>query len=489
MGQVREIQDDWSGGCKQDQGIEAVPANAAWEITNMLPGVGGFALGLRGPYTYASCDVGLRSPTYAGATTSGSYIYMTDPGARVWRISTSTGAVCTYQNAPAVVQQNGVDFNGQMYFTGGSSPAYYTASTTVYTTLSATAPRATLAAVYKARLALANDGTNTNRIWFSGIYDTTSTTAWATGATGRWIDTSYPITALAPLQNSMLVFSTGHVERVRGTTPGGGGQAGDIILEPLFDTGAVDSRKVTVAEDKCYFVNEQGVYMTDGANLVDLAEQGGMSRAWQAANHLGNNETVMYASGWVFVVAGAQHWMINVQRRAWYALDWGDGGVAEGGGISVQSSADEAYTFKDATSGVSEARLIGLSSVLRQTSTHDPDGNAITGTLQSRAFTASLRQKRFRRFFARYEATDPGSANPVVNVQPNYDPIIEPGSDLTSGTSIVLPETTDADTARGSMNQKGRSVAFHIATSGKGYPVGIQQIGVEAHELEPTRLN
>ena len=488
MGQVREIQDDWSGGSKQDQGIEAVPANAAWQITNMLPGVGGFALGLRGAYTYASCDVGLRQPIYAGATSSGSFVYMTDDAARAWRLSTSTGAVCTYQNLPGLAQQNGVDFNGQMYFTNSSSPAYYTASSTAYTTLSTTAPRATLAAVYKARLALANDGTNTNRIWFSGVYDTTSTTAWATGATGRWIDTSYPITALASLQNMMLVFSGGHVERVRGTTPGGGGQAGDIVLEPLFDTGISGPRQVTVAEDKCYFMNDQGVYMTDGANLIDLAEQGGMSRAWQAVSHSGNNETILYASGWVFIVAGNQDWIINVQKRAWYALDWADGGVARGGGISVQANADEAYTFKDATVGVSEARLVGLSSVLRQTSSHDPEGGAITGTLQSRAFASSLRQKRFRRFFARYEATDPGTANPVINVQPNYDPIIEPGSSLTSGTGIVLPETTDADTARGAMNQKGRSVAFHIATSGKGYPVGIQQIGVEAHELEPTRL-
>lgn len=488
MGQVREIQDDWSGGCKQDQGIEAVPANAAWEITNMLPGVGGFALGLRGPYTYASCDVGVRQPIYAGATSSGSYIYMTDDGSRMWRISASTGAVCTYQNLAGDATQNGVDFNGQMYFTNGSSPAYYTASSTQYTTLSATAPRATLAAVYKARLALANDGTNTNRIWFSGIYDTTSTTAWATGATGRWIDTGYPITALASLQNSMLVFSNGHVERIRGTTPGGGGQAGDIVLEPLFDTGIVDSRQVTVAEDKCYFLNDQGVYMTDGANLIDLAEQGGMSRPWQAVTR--SLAKIAYASGWLFLIGSGDSWMVNVQKRAWYGLSFGDGGVYGNGAITVQSAADEAYLFKDATVGVSESRLVGLSSTLgTQSSSHDPDGSAITGTLQSRAFAASLRQKRFRRFFARYEATDPGSANPVINVQPNYDPIIEPGSDLTSGTGIVLPETSGADTARGAMSQKGRSVAFHIATSGKGYPVGIQQIGVEAHELEPTRLN
>lgn len=490
MGQVSEIQDDWSGGSKQDQGIEAVPANAAWKVTNMLPGLGGFALGLRGGVTWASCDMrvaqaALQQPSYAGATSSN--IWVMDTSGRVVRVTASTGSVCDYQDLPAVPWQNGVEFNSQMYFTNAASPAYYTASASTYTTLSATAPRARYAAAYKARLVLANDGTNQNRVWFSGIYDTTSATAWSTGATGRWIDTTYPITALASLQNLMLVFSNGHVERIRGNTPGGGGQAGDIVLEPLFDVGVGDSRQVVVAEDKCYFANDQGVYMTDGANLTDLTEQGGVARTWQSANHSGIDESLCYASGWLFVLAGNQPWMVNVQKRAWYALSFGSG-MCEGGALSVQASNDEAYAFKDGTSGSSEARMIALTPMLTQSASHDADGSAIVGTLQTRSFLSSLRIKRYRRFFARYEVTDPGTANPAVTVEPNYDPIIAQGSSLSSGSTITFPETTDTTTGRGAMNKKARAVAFNIATSGKGYPVGIQQIGVEAHELEPTRL-
>lgn len=150
-------------------------------------------------------------------------------------------------------------------------PTYYDGSTTLSTLSSA--PEGKTVAVYKDHLVLGGVPTNSQRVYFSDPGDPTS---WDTSF-GYW-DATGAIYAIAGLTNSILIFHADSVERLRGTTPPPGS---DMILEPfLVDVGIIDPYSLASWQDRVVWAASTGIYMTDGASVVDLTASSGMKSYW-----------------------------------------------------------------------------------------------------------------------------------------------------------------------------------------------------------------
>lgn len=126
---------------------------------------------------------------------------------------------------------------------------------------------------YKSRLVIADSDT----LYFSDILDPENYDV------DSFVKATHPITGLAALSNMIAIFSSGHVERLRGTTPPSTLTDGDMTLEPAFSEGCIDARSIVVYQDMMIWANKNGVHISDGAATpVNLINVGGIRDYWHA---------------------------------------------------------------------------------------------------------------------------------------------------------------------------------------------------------------
>lgn len=282
---------------KRDFPRNQLPAGAVWNLIDWIPGVGA-PLRKRGGAEYASgliTDVISTSSSVAAGInaefTGGTQLLVIDEDGRLAKITSTSlttdvgAAVATAQNP--VLHRNKVVIPAA---DGTTAPKSYDGTT--LGNLAGSPPTAKWACVYKDLTILASSSANPTRVWFSDDGDPTS---WDT--TNRFLDTSFPITGVFPIRNAILIFSTGAVERLRGSIPPPGS---DMSLDLLAEIGCTDVRSVAAYGDQVIYANPGGLYITDGAAVDDLTRLCGMKTWWQdVMNGLAGYRTgSAYSSSW-----------------------------------------------------------------------------------------------------------------------------------------------------------------------------------------------
>lgn len=489
MGQVSPFQFQFSLGMKRDFARDAMPRGALWNCVDYIPDELGAPLVKRGGDTNTSNDI---SAVDAGASyvVGGAYVPFAggdkncaiDEDGDLYTIA-ANGTVT--QIGAAVVPKAPLAFHREKLIItasdGTTAPKYYDGST--LGTLAGSPPAGIFGEVYKDRTVLARTSANPNRVFFSGPGDPTS---WDT--TNSWIDSSFPVTGLAALRNALLVFSRQRVERILGATPPPGT---DMSRQTLFEQGCVDARSIVNVDDQVIFANAEGLYMTDGAAIVDVTLAAGMKRYWQEL-------LSAYASTWT--IAGGFH-------RGQYVCALMDGSTFKDafllhvqGRHMVRISNLKATSFWRTVGAAPEcfygsrsaARVREISSYWSPAAgvKNDADGTAVTPVLETGWNRIGPSRANVRDVYAAYDVRDAASDNPTLAVsyitspeETSYTAVTGP-----TGNAYALAETTKYTRVRRSVRKAAYGVAFKIAQSNASSDTRIYLLEIDAHRREDTRV-
>jgi hypothetical protein len=322
---------------------------------------------------------------------------------------------------------------------GSASPKHYNGS--VVSAMVATVPKGTICATYKGRLVLANDHVNKVRLWFSpatvaGGADLDQ--AW--DATNAWVDADFPVTGLAPLQNSLLIFSHEQTERLTGTTPPPGT---DFDHAPVGAIGCSDARSISIWQNYALFANPRSIFMTNGVGFKDLLQEAGLVRYWQGILSGYSSSTWTIATGilwdkflFVSVMNGntfVDCLISNLARNAW----WRFSNIKAAMFTAAVGLRDELY-YAD----LSAPRATGASGCWFPAASNkvDADGTTIAPVLETKVLQPTPNVKTYGRCWIDYDLRDAATDNPTLAVQ------VAPGVEATTFSTVPespLPESTD----------------------------------------------
>ena len=165
-------------------------------------------------------------------------------------------------------------------------------------------PPGKLVVVHANRVVLAGTAANPNRIYFGPQPNTEAT--WDTSQ--HFIDTTYPVTALASVQGVLLVFSQNFCERIIGDQPPG--EPNDnMSLQPLGGVGCTAPLTIQQWGANIIFANGKGVFVTNGAGFDSLTEKPngtGISDFWK------NVQVALYGNAVVGAVYNQKFYFISV---------------------------------------------------------------------------------------------------------------------------------------------------------------------------------
>lgn len=476
------LQNNFSEGMKRDFPRESLPRGASWNLVDYIPHVLGAPLRKRGGFSYASNDITATKATASyvlsvvyAPFTAATKLVVHDEDGELYTLTPGSLTV-TDVGASLIPAQNPTFYRNKVIITDGTNaPKSYDGS--AIATLGATAPSASYSAAFRDFGVLARTSANTNRVYFSDAGDPTT---WDT--TNSFIDAVYPVTGLAVLSNSLLVFSQGHIERIRGSVPP---PDTDMVRETLFEVGVPDPWSVVVADDRCIFANPQGVYITDGATLVDLTEKGGMKRYWQ-------EQLAAYTSSYT-IAAGFYrgHYIVSVMNGSTFVdclvchVDtnrwWRFSNLKARSFSHAFGVADELYFGLR-----SAARVCSFSSVFSPTSSvkNDADGTAVAPIVETPFFRGAPGKKTLKQAYVSYDARDAASDNPTLALSYVTSP------EATSYTSISgsFAETTAQTRARKPLRFSAEGIALKLAQSNASSDTRIYSFSIDLHAREQSRL-
>ena len=467
---------------KRDFPRNSLPRNAAWNLVDYIPQVLGAPLRKRGGYSYASDDISVTKATasYVNSVkyaefSSGTLLVVHDEDGELYTIV--PGALTpTDVGASLVVAQNPTFYRNKVIITDGTNaPKSYDGTT--LTTLGATAPSAKYSAAYKDFGVLARTSANTNRLYFSNAGDPTT---WDT--TNSYIDCVYPVTGLAVLQNALLAFSTGHIERIRGSVPP---PDTDMVRETVFDMGVPDPWSIVVTDDVCIFSNPQGVFLTDGAALQDLTEKSGAKSYWRdtlasytasyrlSGGFYRGHYIVAIMNGSTFVDCLA----FNIASKVWFRL----ANIKAMAFTRAFGAAEELYF------GLRSAPRVGsLASTFSPSSSvkNDADGTAVAPVLETPFFLGKPGKKTWKGVYLGYDTRDAASDNPVQTI--SY--ITSPEATSYTAISTTLAESTARTRNRLPLRFNAEGIGLKVAQTNASSDTRIYSIEADVHVREPSRL-
>lgn len=361
--------------------------------------------------------------------------------------------------ARTAVLRTGGGTNLLVYTKAATAPVKYDGSAAP-SALGGSPPSATFAEVYKSRLVLARTSANPERIFFSPLPDIAA--AWDT--TNSWLAANRPITGLAALNNTILVFSDGHLERIIGATPP---PNSDMDLGPVAGIGCPDSRSIVTADGYCYFANPKGVYVTNGSIPVCLTDQGGIGTYWRGL-FAGYDSSSWYLSAgmygpFLFVClldnnrALVASLMCNVPRRSW----WRVSNIKATMFARARGAAEELY-YADATA----PRIVALSGIFTPTAANknDANGTAVAPDIELRPVGGGPGVKSFGFGRVTYDLRDAASDNPTLAV--TCKPGVTADSSYTPSEGGTLAETSTVDRRRFAVNRDAQAMTLRITQTG-----------------------
>ena len=457
------VEADFSDGIVRDTARVAIPRGSVYDSVDYLLDLPGVAR-KRGGTSYAgpAFGAGTRAEAVAYAEfPAGGQLIGWDENGNAYKVTAgaTTDLVGTDLQARTAVLRVGGGTNLLVYTKAGSAPVKYDGSAAP-SALGGTPPSATFAEVYKSRLVLARTSANPERIFFSPLPDIAA--AWDT--TNAWLAANRPVTGLAALNNALLVFSDGYLERIIGATPP---PNSDMDLGPIASVGCPDSRSIVVSDGYCYFANPRGVYVTNGGLPVCLTDQGGIGSYWRGL-FAGYDPTSWYLTAgmygpFLFVClldntrALVASLMCNVPRRAW----WRVSNLKPTMFARARGVAEELY-YADATA----PRIVALSGIFTPAAgnKNDANGTAVQPTFEFRPLGAGPGVKSFGFGRVTFDMRDAGSDNPTLAV--TCKPGVLADTSYAPQEGGTLTETSSVDRRRFAANRDAQAMTVAIAQTG-----------------------
>jgi hypothetical protein len=413
-----EQQLDFSGAVVSDAVPQDIPSNALIDSTDFLLIETGAAT-KRGGWSWAgpalTSATTAKAVAYADFPSGGQLVAVGDNG-HIYKVTSGTttdlgGSTVTTIDTPKFRIGGSKNLLIFPVSDGTTSPIKYDGSAAP-ASLGGTPPAGKFAAVYKSRLALGGSTSTPQRVYFSPTPDIES--SWDT--TNAWIDFDHAVTGMCALQNALLVFSNGSLERLLGSTPP---PSSDMDRQPVAQIGCPDARAIAVWSGECVFANPRGVYLTNGTTVLSLTEAAGIDRQWRAEmiNYSPSSSvlSVGVLGGYVFVrnsSSGTGQWMFDVARRkAWHVSNFPAQMWATSTGV-----ADELYFGHASTN-----RIAAVSGIFWPSSQNasDGDGSAVQPKLTTRAFGGGPGEKAFGYGHVSYYMRSSGSPTLAVTTLKN----------------------------------------------------------------------
>jgi hypothetical protein len=379
--------------------------------------------------------------------------------------------------------------------------AVYDGSTIVKVTVSSTkggAKGARYAAVFRSRVALANTPETPRRIWFNKAGDKKATKF---DDSNGWMDMPGHITGLIGLTNTMVVWGADQAWRVRGSIPPPGS---DFVVDDLGDQGCADSRSIAEWSGKALFANTNGIFMTDGIDVIDLTQNAGLvtyyrnllatfTSAWRLRGEV-------YRNYYFLSIANAAGTFVDcivcdLRSRAMFRLsnmNYHD--YAVGTGTAFQQ-------FFGAINGSN--RIVRVTDIFSPAAANkaDADGTNILPVVeypsrkgyskQGRRYVPTGGLTHWKRLYLTYDLRDAATDNPTL--QPSY--VTTPEASSYTAMADTLPETTAQDRGAFDFGPVGERNGFttdalglKVAQVGPSSDTRIYALEAENEAIEGSRL-
>jgi hypothetical protein len=317
---------------------------------------------------------------------------------------------------------------------------------------------------YKSRL-LGASNTQLNRIQFSPVPDVNA--AW--DIANSWIDTDNQISGFAALNNALLIFSAGALERIIGATPP---PNSDMDRAPVSNVGCTDCRSIVTVSPYVYFANPQGVFLTNGTTPVSLTADGGIANYWRglfsgyvsAAPHPTPASWTIAAAFWrgflfVSVLDAARALqtclMCHIATRAWWRL-------TNINAMCWEASLDgtELYYGDGLTN-----RVVAMSGIFNPggANKYDANGNAVQPNLEFRPLGQGPGTKAYAWGHVDFDMRDAAADHPQMTVTVKTG--IEADTILTPAES-PLPATSTLGRPRFTINRNAQAMTVQLTQAG-----------------------
>jgi hypothetical protein len=480
------LQDSFALGMKQDGPREQLPKGVVWNMTDWIPEFGAPLVkrgGYSRPFNTLTTGSYMTGVGFAAFAAGAQVLMINDAGTLFTALPggaavTSRGAAVVPAHPPTYYRATSFicDINGAAVpktWDGGS-----------LANLGGSPPPGSVSCAYKDHLVLGGSAANRNRIWFSSAGNPA---AWATGASGQWLDITNPVYGMAALRNMIVCFSEGNTERIVGDIiPGISGS--DFRVEPMHPTGCADPASIATDADFVVYANADGVYMTDGVALADITAEGGIKMLWQSL-------LATYSSAWtiaatihrgryiVSVMNGSTFicaFMCEVKRRVWTRLTNVKSLMMVSSPVGIPNAPSSVY-MADRSSLFAG----NLATMFTPSGTYknDGDGTAVLPVLETGYFYGKQGRKRFRRIYVGWYMTDAASDNPILTA--SY------ARDLATGAYTALSETLAENVVRTrqriDVGIASEGIAVKLAQSNASAVTNIYSIEAEMLSSERSR--
>lgn len=469
----------WMRGIVRDTARIGIPAEAVYDSTDYLLHQVGVAQ-KRGGTSYAMSAMSASSFTPAVAYAEfpgGSQLVAIGSNSHLFTGSGATdkGATVATVDRPKLRLGGGSALLVIAASDGTTGPHKYD-GTAAPGLLAASAPAGKYLEIYKTRVVIGGSTAQPQRNYFSPTPDITAT--WDT--TNSWIDGTYATTGYALLNNALILFSAGHMERIIGSNPP---PNSDMSLAPVGGgIGCTDARSIVTTGTFCYFANPRGVYVTNGTDPVCLTKRAGFESYWQSLFASYNPATWTISCGmyrtflFITVLDGSRNivasLMCDVNRESFWRIT----NTAAAMWATAFGVQDELY-YADASTN----RVVACSGMFSPSAANknDANGNAVLPTIELAPFADGNGVSTFGFGHIEYDMRDAASDNPTMAVTLKAG--IE--ADTTwSPPESPLAETTTALKARVQVNRQAQAVTVQLAQTGASaktelYSVELMQRG------------
>lgn len=308
---------------------------------------------------------------------------------------------------------------------------------------------------YKSRLVIADETT----LYFSDPLDP------ETYDVDSFVDATHPITGLAALPNMIAIFSSGHCERLRGTTPPSTTSDGDMALEPAFLEGCLDARSIVVYQDQMIWANKNGVHISDGAAITNLVDVGGIRDYWHevmeshssnwtiAAGVFKGRYVLAITDGTGAFVAG---FLCDLARKTWSFLN----------NLPAAMFSELQGATSELLMAVSNANHLGYCAAMFDPTSGatDGDGSAVEPSLELAFFRNGTGSSRWRDLFLGVDLDNEGGQTAELEIYYTETP------DETSYTQLA-DDAGNPITIGGTSGYERQKLPVNIAANGVGLKI------------------
>lgn len=496
MADPKSILRNYAGAMKRDLGRDELPPGVLWNVVDFLPSVLNARERKRGGWSNGSEDFGalLGSSSYleggvVADFTAGQSVLTWDEDGFLFHALTPT--TTAQVGSLGLVGGDAIFYDDKVIITDAAGlldPRLVTRTGSAHsiTALSGGPPEARFGLVYKDVLWLASSALSADRIWFSEAGQPQSY-----DLVNKYLDVSFPITAMATLSNAVLVWSLNRCARIRGSIPP---PDTDFVKDdPVFVEGCTDNRSVAYYQDKVIFANAGGLWITDGTALEDLTHICGQKSWWRdimngldgfnapgvrydpstwgiACGTYGDYLVYSITYGATLVDSG----LIDMTKFTWHRED----------NIAASFFMHREYPDELFWGRRDNSRLATLSSIFIPTADNMDDGNgaAVEPFFETGFGLDTTEMKTMRRAYLNYDLRDGDNSSPEVTLSYIMSPESTDYVDL-----AAFPVTDEYTRDYRPLNFPSRGIAFKLTLSGHAEDLRVYDIELDAQSREKHR--